>query len=204
MRSTVPGTLASAALRTLSAVAPVSACSECPLTVCRPCWAPAELEPLEAAFANVAPPAAAATTAAPVIRVVRMEAIEAPRLGLGVTRCRALMCVRFDAGISGRLSGSSQRGAGGSTPRIARDARVRSHRAHTFRRFGAGMNIRELKVALVATAAGLAMAGGVGAAATPPPPPSQPAVTAGASTVQTDVSGPGFAVGAQGAVPDDG
>src|SRR3954468_8685507 len=75
-RSTVPGTLASAAALTLAAVSPLSACSVLPLTVCRAGLAVAagvELaEPEVAALAAVAPPMAAAAIAVAVTSLERI------------------------------------------------------------------------------------------------------------------------------------
>src|SRR3954451_7647396 len=76
-RSTVPGTLASAAACTLAATSPVSAVSDLPLTVWGP-WASlavgvavGEDDEEVAAPAIAAPPAAAPTTAAAVMSLVR-------------------------------------------------------------------------------------------------------------------------------------
>src|SRR3954462_12800867 len=84
-RSTVPGTLASAAALTLDATSPVSACSVFPLAVCRPplcCWAAVgvadaedDVVAEEAALAIPAPPTAAAPTAATVTSLDRSVAM---------------------------------------------------------------------------------------------------------------------------------
>src|SRR4051794_8427455 len=84
-RSTVPGTLASAAARTLAATVPLSAVSVLPLRVCRPpCWPDGAWVPVVddgaaddgavdvAALAIAPPPMAAAQMAAPVVSLLRM------------------------------------------------------------------------------------------------------------------------------------
>src|SRR3954462_9705350 len=77
-RSTVPGTLASAAALTLAATSPVNAFSVLPLAVCRPppcCTAEGvEDEVDDAALAMPAPPTAAAATAATVTNFDRSVA----------------------------------------------------------------------------------------------------------------------------------